>query len=377
MTRKKIILFVPSYPNLPSMLYFIEKYGLNSEINIYTNVKNLYKFIEYLNNIFWNNKIKLFYINISQYYKIKIKNKNIVLKIINFIKYLWFINKMKLKLYDKYFKDKRDCNVYIFCCVQDIFNIYFLRRLSDNNSICLMDIVPSEEKGRKILFREYTLRQLIRSLIYKIIFSKHIVLFTNGRSVLSHMSKVYIKKYVDYELEYDQYAKDVDKNYNNYLRELSLDYAKYKMIFFDQSFGDNILIQNEKGIFRRKLKKIFIKYFGEKFAIKYHPDVPKSQNMLNFNDIKSENILEQFIPGEYFYNKNTKYYISYSSNTITDEQNYTRPNNIRISLLYLLPFKEEYIRENLFNIFKSKIKGKVLFPKSFTELENIFKDEMR
>ncbi|GAG71804.1 unnamed protein product, partial [marine sediment metagenome] len=124
----------------------------------------------------------------------------------------------------------------------------------------------------------------------------------------------------------------------------------------------------------KKLKKIFIQYFGENFAVKYHPGDCK--DTLNFHWVRAGNILKQFIPGEYFYNENTKYYISYHSNTITDEHNYTRSNNIRISLLYLLPFKEEYIRENLFNIFKSKIKGKVLFPKSFTELENIFKDEM-
>jgi hypothetical protein len=137
-----------------------------------------------------------------------------------------------------------------------------------------------------------------------------------------------------------------------------------------------VLIQNEKEIFIRKLKEIFIKYFDKKFAIKYHPGVSKMKNTLNFNNIKSENILEQFIPGEYFYNENTKYYISFFLSTITDEHNYARSDNIRISLLYLLPFKEEYIKENLINIFKSKIKGIVLFPKSFAELENIFKDEM-
>jgi 3-hydroxy-3-methylglutaryl CoA synthase len=53
------------------------------------------------------------------------------------------------------------------------------------------------------------------------------------------MSKIYIKKYVDYELEYAQYVKDVDKNYNRYLGRLSLKYEKYRMIFFDQNFGSD------------------------------------------------------------------------------------------------------------------------------------------
>jgi hypothetical protein len=149
------------------------------------------------------------------------------------------------------------------------------------------------------------------------------------------------------------------------------------MIFFDGMYGKDYLIQNEKEIFIRKLKEMFIKYFGEKFAVKYHPGASKMESTLNFNNIESKNILKQFIPGECFYNKNTKYYISYSSDTITDKENYTHPNNIRISLLYLLPFKEEHLRENCINMFKSKTKGTVLFPKSFAELENIFKDEIK
>ena len=240
-----------------------------------------------------------------------------------------------------------------------------------------MEITPLQPKYRKMLFKEYTLRLLIESLVYKFVFDKHLEMCKFARNIgISHMSKTYIKKYVNCELEYAKYAKDVNKIYNKYSKRLSSKYAKYRMIFFDSILGRNYLIQNEKEIFIRKLKKIFMKYFGEKFAVKYHPGTSKMENTLNFNNIKSENILEQFIPGEYFYNKNTKYYISCDSNTITDEYGYTQPNNIRISILYLLPFKEEYIRENLFNIFKSRIKGKVLFPKSFTELENIFKDEM-
>ena len=375
MTSKKIILFVPSYPHLSSMLYFIEKYGLDSEINIYTNVKNLYIFIEYLNNIFWSNKIRCFYVKLPSY-KFKIENKNVLMKIIYFIKYLRFINKIKLKLYNKYFKNKRNYKVYSFSSIHNNYNMYFIRKLSNNNSVCLMDMVSSGEKGRKMLFKEYTLRLLIKSLVDKVIFDKHLELFTNENSILSHMSKIYVKKYVDYELEYAQYAKDVHKNYNKYLRGLSLKYARHRMIFFDQSFGSNILIQNKKEIFTRKLEEIFVKYFDEKFAIKYPPSISKTEDTLNFNCIKKENILEQFIPAECFYNENTKYYISYHSNAITNEYNYAKPDNVRISLLYLLPFKEEYIRENLFNIFKSKIKEIVLFPKSFAELENIFKDEM-
>jgi hypothetical protein len=377
---KKIILFVPSYMQIPGMLHFIEKYKFDSEINIYTGLKDLYKFTEYFNNIFWGNKIKCFYIKVPSYYNAGAKNKNIIMKIINFIKYLSFTNKMKIKLYNKYFKNKRGYKVYFFTI--DHFTStncepYYIKKLSDNNCIYLMNITPLQLKLRKILFKEYTLRLLIKSLVDKFVFDKHLELFRFTKNcAITHMSKTYIKKYVSCELEYAQYAKDVNKSYNKYSRRLSSKYAKYRMIFFDQRFGSNILIQNEKEIFIRKLKEIFIKYFGEKFAVKYHPGASKMESTLNFNNIESKNILKQFIPGECFYNKNTKYYISYFSDTITDKQNYTHPNNIRISLSYLLPFKEEYIRENLISMFKSRIKGMVLFPKSFAELEDIFKGEV-
>jgi len=379
MTSKKIILFVPSYLQIPGMLYFIEKHKFDSNIYIYVRLKRLYKFIKYFNNIFWSNKIKCFYIKIPSYYNTGIKNKNIIMKTINFIKHLRFINKTKIRLYNKYFKNKKGYKVYFF--TKDYFTsadhcVYYIKRLSSSNYICLMDLATLAGKNRKTLFKEYTLHLLIKSLVNKFVFDKHLEMFKFARNVgISHISKTYIKKYVNCELEYTQYAKDVNKTYNKYSKRLSSKYTKYRMIFFDQYFGSNFLVQYEKKIFIRKLKKIFIKYFGEKFAIKYHPDVSKARNTLNFNNIKSENILEQFIPSEYCYNENTKYYISYSSASITDAQNYTRPDNIRISLLYLLPFKEEYMREDNINMFRSRIKGTVLFPKSFTELENIFKDE--
>jgi len=220
---------------------------------------------------------------------------------------------------------------------------------------------------------------LIINLADKFIFDKHLELFrSTENSDMSHMSKTYIKKYVNCEMDYAHYAKDVNKSYNKYSRRLSSKYAKYRMIFFDQPLynSDIFFLQSGQKVFFKKLIEVFIKYFGEKFAIKYHPENPKNKHTLNFNNIKSENIVEQFIPGEYFYNENTKYYISFLSNTITDELNCTRPNNIRISLLYLVPFKEECIRENLINEFRGRIKGTVLFPKSIAELENIFKDEM-
>jgi len=378
---KKIILFVPSYVQIPGMLYFIEKHKFDSEINIYTSFKDLYKFTEYFNNIFWSNKIKCFYIKIPSYYSKVKKNRNIIMKIINFIKYLSFTNKTKIKLYNKYFKNKKGYKVYFFS--KDHYtsinhDVYYIKRLSSNNCNYLMDMTPSLKlKLRKISFKEYTLRLLIESLVSKFVFDKHLEIFRFERNAfISHMSKTYIKKYVNCELEYAQYAKDVNKSYNKYIRMLSSKYTKYRMIFFDQRFGSHELIQNEKEIFIRKLKEIFIKYFGGKFAVKYHPGASKMESTLNFDNIESKNILKQFIPGECFYNKNTKYYISYFSDTISDKENYTRPNNIRISLSYLLPLKEEYIRENFINMFKSRIKGMVLFPKSFAELENIFKDEM-
>lgn len=378
---KKIILFVPSYVQIPGMLYFIERHRFDSEISIYTSFKNLYKFTEYFNNIFWSNKIKCFYIKIPSYYSTVKKNRNIIMKIINFIKYLRFTNKTKIKLYNKYFKNKEGYKVYFFSKDHFIGNnheVYYIKKLSDNNCIYLMDTTPLHLRLRKMLFKEYTLRLLVESLVYKFVFDKHLEMFKFRRNVgISHMSKTYIKKYVNCEIKYAQYAKDINKNYNKYSKRLSSKYEKYRMIFFGQRFGSNILIQNEKEIFIRKLKEIFVKYFGEKFAVKYHPGASKMESTLNFNNIKSENILEQFIPGEYIYNENTKYYISYSSSTITGEQNYTRPNNIRISLFYLLPFKEEYRRNYLINRFKSRIKGMVLFPKSFAELENIFKDEIK
>ncbi|GAG71807.1 unnamed protein product, partial [marine sediment metagenome] len=140
MKSKKIVLFVPSYVQIPGMLYFIEKHKFDSEISVYTSFKDLYKFTEYFNNIFWGNKIKCFYIKIP-YYNSGARNKNIIIKYINYIKYLCLINKTKIKLYNKYFKNKRDYKVYFFSIdYYANYEVYYIKKLSDKNSIYLMDM---------------------------------------------------------------------------------------------------------------------------------------------------------------------------------------------------------------------------------------------
>jgi len=366
---KKIIILAACYQDVPVILYLIDKYTFKENINIYSQNLNLIKFMRYLNNLFWEKKIKIFYIEI---FNKEYNNKNyFIMKFIRFINNIILERKLLKKLFDKYFKGKRNYKIYFFHRKEITYYMYFIKKLSSINKIYLLDINPIIQNGEKIKFRDYNFKSLIWNFRNRYMFSKDIELNSDGTGIFPYMSENYVSKYINYILDFKKIKNDVNKIY---FKNFSQTFEKYKLIFFDQIFDKNEVIQAEIECLYRRIIELFNKYFGDNYAVKGHPDIyPFSNCITIFNYAKPKNIIEEYIPGEFCYNKNTKYYISFKSNVIMDGHYYCDKNKVRILLYNLLPNENDLNKSAMTKIFKSKIEGEVLFPKSFIELESIFK----
>ena len=142
------------------------------------------------------------------------------------------------------------------------------------------------------------------------------------------------------------------------------DVHNYKIIYFDQKyFYRDDMVDPEK--FEKEINLIFNilgKYYtDEKIAIKYHPGYLSDKNM-----IKTGSVLENYIPAEFLYSDNVKMYLSFSSGSIGNVK-----QGLVVSLIDLITYKTEIIREEVRGALLRKSYSNILFPQSLEDFENI------
>ena len=104
------------------------------------------------------------------------------------------------------------------------------------------------------------------------------------------------------------------------------------------------------------------KYFPEEeIARKYHPYLPTDKEMIKIGDV-----LPDFIPAELLYNENVKMYLGACSNCITNVG-----KGLAVSLIDLISFKNDKIREHLKEALIQRSRSEILFPQSLEEFERI------
>lgn len=356
MLKNKVVLFISSYSEIPTLLYLVDNRGKNSKIEIFVYKQKILNFLKLINEKAWNNDVEIFFLRKSN---IKLN------KISNYIKsFLEERNKLKY-YYNKYLSKKVGYKIYFFTKNHIKYTLYFVKKLSKNNHICLIDVNTIKQNGFKLPFSKYTLGIFLNNIYNKIVFDKKIEFFSDENSIFAHASEEYINSYVDKVIDINNYIKEIDKTNNKYSNLFSDSYKKYDMIFFDQPIT-NYLDKSRLKIFYDNLSKIINKYF-EDFVVKLHP----AQESPTISEV--DNIIDSYLPGEYLFNDETSVYMSYFSTVIMDEYKYNNNNSKVIMLLYLLPFEYESKKEMIKEIIDSRTDGEILFPKTFNELENILK----
>jgi len=142
------------------------------------------------------------------------------------------------------------------------------------------------------------------------------------------------------------------------------DVANYSIIYFDQgyfyrdNFVDIDLFQNEINAIFNILSKYFT---NEEIAIKYHPGDNADKNKIN-----AGTVLDNYIPAEFLYSNNVKMYLSFSSGSLGNVE-----KGLAVSLVDLITYKTDGIREKVREATLKKSYSNILFPASLDDFEKI------
>lgn len=363
--QDKIILFAAAYVEVPLILYFIEQGGLDSDICVCFSKKDLYVFFQYLNKVCWGNKIKL--VHCREYAPPDVKYKNKLLKLIDYS--LQTVKRLR-QIYNNYFADRKGYKVYFFSKGAVPYYFYIIKRLSRNNKIYLIENgVDIKDKVFPYYVSDFSLKNLAWDLYYKLIFDRYLQLSSDNVWVFPYISSRYIAKYVHQEIDVRNMEEDICHTQIKYAEKQALQ-VHYKMIFFDDDLSGYI-DNNKQDVFYRRLRECFKSSIDNIFAIKLHPG--QRAPSLEGAGKDDFNVIDSYIPGEFLFNKRTRFYVSYLSNVIFNVEHLIDKEAVRVMLLYLIPFKEESRRNIIMKYMERMIKGKIYFPKTFEELEKILK----
>ena len=357
---KELVIFCESYPSIHNCLYVTTHNHHKRSITIVIpGNRDLFKFFNVINERLFNNAINIIYFEPYKGRRTEGRKINqIVYRIPEIIK-----EKRYLKgVFDNHLAQLEGADVFFFARDLAQVTFYFLEKLRKRNRLVYM-----YGGDHVIKVDEYTpnsIVDLISLVILKLVYGRDIVIiklpgYPRGAPYIPDR---FINKKVDKVIGREER--------NEMLRDFDLDQFKifdagnYGVIYFDDSLSEIGYIA-DKDTFGRKLAEIFnilSKYFPEKeIARKYHPHYPGDKATIKIGDV-----LPDFIPAELLYNKNVKMYLGACSNCITNVG-----KGLAVSLIDLISFKNDKIREHLKEALIQRSRSEILFPQSLEEFERI------
>ena len=241
--------------------------------------------------------------------------------------------------------------------------IYFLKRLSRNNSIVYIDSFPP---GREISkpFIPFKFHDLLLMISARFVYGPDPVMikfpFTDGYIYMpDRFIEKHAKRVIGFE-EREEMVSSLDMK-----RFQVFDTGSYAVIYFSHRLGSDTIPDQE--VLKEEIGEIFKvvnKYFPkEEIATKHHPGHVNDEDVM-----KIGHQLEAYIPAEFFLGKQTKMYLSFWSLSIAHVE-----EGLAVSLMDLITLVSEEIREQYRVYLLSHSKSEILFPKTLHEFEKIIK----
>lgn len=355
---KKALIFAESYDEIKLCLFTAKSKlskGYKVTIIVCLN-EDLYTFFKEVNEKVFKSRLNLIifkFINNEKY------SGGIVGEFFQRIIKVMGKKKSLINFYQRNFSDVRDSEIYFFTRYCNPYDYYFLNRLYKRNSLILINVFNFSENIST--YTPKSIRAFLRYCILKFIYGFNMSFIRLPHGNFEYIPDKFIHRAVKTVISADEgerWLQDFNLNEFNVFKT-----GNFKVIYFDQPLVEAKKV--EKSEFEKRIKEIFdilLKYFPEEeIAIKFHPMWHSDKNI-----IKIGVVLEDFIPGELLYNKNTKLYLGISSGALARVE-----EGLAISLIDLISFKnnksKKYIKERL----KQRSSSNIMFPQSINEFENI------
>lgn len=353
---KEIAIFTGSYPQIKNTLYVVTQNYPKHPITIVVGTGDYFKLLNLLNERLFNNTINLIKFELFQPKRAHAKGLK---KIFYILPDIIRERRYWKEIYHKYLSKIEGYEVFFFDRSASQFSL--VKNLAGKNRLVYIEGWPTGTAP--VPFSPANIVEFVKLIIAKLIYSRDIYLAKYPHEDSSpFVSDRFMKEHVDIVFEgeeRDKLLKDFELGqYNLY------DTGKFSVIYFDSSFLGSKYIKDD-DTYRKEFTEIFdvlIKHIPEsEIALKYHPDYPPTERVINIGTL-----LPEFIPSELLYNDNVKMYLSISSSSIANVE-----KGLVVSLLDLITFKNDTIKNSFKEILIKMSHTEILFPRSLEEFEQI------
>lgn len=207
----------------------------------------------------------------------------------------------------------------------------------------------------------------LRRLLIRIIFGKHLHQRFIGLTKVAALNDELLDKLINNKnkisfsmADYEKYKTSV---YTTLLNSQIKKNGQMKVIYFEQHYLERNLVDKDK--YTRLIKDIskLCDLKNLELYIKPHP----GKSLPNFyNHFAKLNILEAKTPAEFYIDKNT---ICISTSSGALGSNLCKLN---LSLIFLVPFLDKSLRQNVFKALTNKIAIKTYTPKKIIDIDTLF-----
>ena len=361
LNKKKIIIFIQSYPPLKTALYLLDKYKNKAPLSIYV-FENLsiFHFFNKLNSQFFDNQIKVNFVEGYRGY--------------GFIPIRTISEKLYLiKIFKKLFPNESSFKNEIFFFSKDFTDhqYYFIKKLFKKNK---MNHLPDpgcdvyQIKDKSLISLSESIKLILR-------------IFVCGKSIrIGKITNTKSNSTLFYKISDKFYNKNIDKKFlpherDQLLKDFNLDkYSfsnkyNYEVIYYDKELIKTKLC--DKEILKDDFKKIFdvisLYVSKDKVAIKL-PGIRSSKESLGILDYGVS--LDHHVPAELYYSKKVKLYLGVTSTALSNIE-----NGVIISIAYLINYykDKEINRDRSISNQEKRSKSKIYYPKNIDEFTELVK----
>ena len=358
--KSRIVILCESYPSIAYALYKLANGEKDVPATIFIPaLKDLYQLFQVLNEKVFNNELELIYY--PQYAPRWAETKGIK-RLLYILPDILGERRHLKRFYNRHFARLEGADIMFPSPGFSGAKIYALKKLSKRNKLIFLDPGPPYMSR----YSPRSLRDIATLLMYKILYGKDVQL--GQFPSINPWSK-------GFPLIPDSFMKNsvagvIDwSNREEIMEDFAwekfsiFDTGDHKVIYFHQDLVGGYV--PDRDTFSRELNSIFdvvLRHFPEKeIARKYHP-----AHELHKDVIEVGEELPIYIPAEFLYNENVQIYLGISSSSIANVR-----GGQAISLLDLISFNDESIRERFKERLIETSRTEILFPSSLDELERM------
>lgn len=360
---KEILIFCESYPQIRNILYLATHTGNNHRTTlVITGNPDLFSFFKVINERVYNNTLNLVFFDIYRGRTAKAGNR--VIKALRILPDIVKERGYLKGVFQKYLSELRGAEIYFFSRCYNPSTFYLLKRLSKTNRIVYM---PDPAYDAVLINKAASANiiELVNLLKDKMVYGWDISL---GKHPLGQKTTLIPDKFfrrlvarVISREERDSMLRDFELD-----RFKVFDDGNYGSMYFHEDLIEHDYIA-DPAEFEKTITEVFEilgKHFSsDEVALKYHPGSSGSGNdtVLPFG-----NRLPDFIPAEFLYNDKTKMYLGISTMALANVE-----KGVAISLIDLIGFKNDTIKNGLKKALIQWSHSEIQFPQSLDEFEKI------